>query len=63
MMHVVVVADIDDCVDDPCLNDGECVDGINAYTCDCPDGFTGVNCADGIVISYPQYSVFILTVS
>lgn len=27
-----------------CLNGGTCVDGINAYTCQCPTSFTGAYC-------------------
>ena len=30
---------------EPCLNSGECQDGINEYTCDCDDtGFEGEHC-------------------
>ena len=36
--------DIDECSSTPCLNAGSCFDGINAYTCQCVDGYTGVNC-------------------
>ena len=35
--------DIDDCDPDPCVN-GDCTDGVNTYTCDCDDGYTGTNC-------------------
>jgi len=27
-----------------CLNGGTCVDGVNSYTCRCPDKFVGANC-------------------
>ena len=27
-----------------CLNGGTCVDGINGYSCRCPDKFVGSNC-------------------
>lgn len=36
--------DIDDCRDNPCNNNGTCTDGIASYTCDCPLGFTGLDC-------------------
>ena len=30
---------------EPCLNQGQCTDGINQYTCDCTNtGFEGDNC-------------------
>ena len=35
---------INECDPNPCLNDAACVDGINGYTCNCNDGFTGTNC-------------------
>ncbi|XP_077982689.1 neural-cadherin-like [Glandiceps talaboti] len=35
---------IDECLSDPCLNGGECIDGVNGYTCICPIGFYGVHC-------------------
>ena len=32
--------DIDECVTNPCLNDGTCVDGVNGFTCECIDGYS-----------------------
>lgn len=34
------ISETDACIDITCENDGICIDG----DCDCPDGFTGVNC-------------------
>ena len=31
----------------PCKNDGNCIDGINDYICNCKDGYTGKNCEVG----------------
>ena len=38
------ILDIDDCKNNPCRNNGTCVDGIAAYTCNCPVGFSGTDC-------------------
>ena len=36
---------IDECCSSPCEHDGACIDGDNAYTCVCTDGWQGENCA------------------
>ena len=33
--------DWNDCWNQPCHNGGTCTDGVGAYTCHCPSGFTG----------------------
>ena len=36
---------IDDCASGPCRNNGQCIDGINNYTCNCDDtGYEGPHC-------------------
>ena len=35
---------VDNCDPNPCQNDGNCIDGINSFTCDCEDGFSGDIC-------------------
>ena len=31
--------DIDECSSAPCLNDGNCIDNVNGYMCNCSDGY------------------------
>ena len=40
----LMVADIDECSPNPCLNGGKCIDGENGHTCNCDAGFSGPNC-------------------
>lgn len=35
---------IDDCAINPCHNGGTCVDGINSFTCLCPEGYNDATC-------------------
>ena len=39
--------DINECLSDPCLHNGTCVDSINSYPCDCVPGYNGSNCVKG----------------
>ena len=50
--HISVV---DNCDPNPCQNDGNCTDGVNSFTCDCVDGFSGDNCEVDIddCVSFP----------
>ena len=36
--------DINECASQPCLNGGQCTDGVNQYTCTCAPGWEGTNC-------------------
>ncbi|MGK0358056.1 MAG: cysteine-rich repeat protein [Bradymonadia bacterium] len=36
----------DDCAGDPCQNGGACLDGVDAFTCECAPGFYGEACED-----------------
>ena len=44
MIWLIFYQDIDDCIENPCNNNGSCVDGIASYNCVCPPGFTGADC-------------------
>ena len=46
----ILPADVDECDSSPCQNGGTCVDGINSYTCDCDDGYTGPDCETGNIL-------------
>eukprot|EP00494_Astrolonche_serrata_P029023 UN29290 len=37
------MCDIDDCPNNEC-DQGECIDGLDSYTCECDDGFEGEMC-------------------
>ena len=36
--------DVDECASRPCYNGASCVDQPQGYTCECPPGFTGLQC-------------------
>lgn len=41
-------AETDECGSNPCQHGGTCKDHLNAYTCSCKLGYTGVNCETNI---------------
>lgn len=41
-----------ECISFPCYNGGKCVDNHNSYTCECPHGFTGPQCAERTTLQY-----------
>lgn len=45
--RVPCFADDDECVSDPCLNGGFCLDDINDYFCVCAPGWNGKDCENG----------------
>ena len=45
-------SDIDDCGGHLCENGGQCVDGVNEYTCNCADGYDGQYCANSKTQQY-----------
>ncbi|CAH1798747.1 unnamed protein product [Owenia fusiformis] len=40
----LMIANINDCASNPCLNSGTCTDGDNSYTCTCISGYEGLYC-------------------
>ena len=50
MIFYLQITEIDECEANPCEHGGTCTDGVNSYTCECADGYTGVNCETGITI-------------
>ena len=41
------VSDIDECLADPCLHNGNCTNTDGSYTCSCVPQWTGYNCQNG----------------
>lgn len=38
---------VDECMSNPCENQGQCVDGIRNFTCHCSAPWTGILCENG----------------
>lgn len=52
-MHIeilLVYTDIDECLPDPCHNNGTCTDLVNNYRCNCAAGFNGTNCENSKLV-------------
>ena len=46
-------SDVDECINNPCQNTGNCTNKPGSYECYCIDGFEGKNCEKGKKISCP----------
>ena len=52
--------DINECASNPCLHIyATCVDGINGYTCHCPNDWTGPRCGQGNIACHNTHAVMI----
>ena len=41
------ISDIDECLNDPCLHNGNCTNTDGSYTCSCIPQWTGFYCQNG----------------
>ena len=39
-----ITANINECLSQPCLNDGTCIDEMNSFICLCADGYRSTLC-------------------
>ncbi len=46
-VDVVFISDFLECNSMPCMNNGVCDEGVNAYNCSCEAGYAGVHCETG----------------
>lgn len=47
MITLWYFVDINECLSNPCVNGAECINTPGGYTCNCKEGWTGLNCANG----------------
>lgn len=45
--RVLYVADVNECLSEPCEHGGTCEDRLGSYVCHCPQGFRGLSCELG----------------
>ena len=51
------VSDINECASNPCNNGGSCSDLVNGYTCECVEGYAGLDCDYGEIDSRSNRNV------
>ena len=49
-MKPMYFVDINECLSNPCQNEGSCEDQINKYICRCPSTWEGSSCEKGMYI-------------
>ena len=54
----VMISGRDECMSNPCLHNGQCMDGINGYECACQEQHTGTHCERGINNLVTSYVLF-----
>ena len=40
---------MNDCEEENCKNGGQCIDGVDSYSCNCANGYTGFHCDSGMI--------------
>lgn len=48
IMFYITNADIDECTEEPCENNGTCHNNNGSYQCECMNGFQGHHCGEGM---------------
>jgi hypothetical protein len=51
--------DVDECMSNPCTNNGTCVDGIGSYQCNCSQGYHVYTC-DGRALDITHSCVLVI---
>ena len=49
--HFLLFPDIDECVTNPCLHNGTCINTVGNYNCSCTAGWEGNDCEIGIFLT------------